>query len=60
MGLSSVAERRKKIVYWDVPLDFSTILLEPTGKPYKTHVDEETHEYYVIDDDGERTYIVFG
>jgi len=53
-------ERRKKIVHWDVPLDFSTVLLDPNGKPYKTHVDEEDHAYYVIEDDGERTYIVFG
>ena len=53
-------ERRKKVVYWNVPLDLSTVLLDPNGRPYETHVDEEDHTYYIIEEDGERTYIVFG
>ena len=65
-GLSSVADRRKKVCYfhrpqqWLSPPDMSEVRLEQDGKGYQVYKDEEDGAYYVTEDDGERTYLVYG
>jgi hypothetical protein len=54
-------ELRKKICFWHNPGRFrnmSEVRLEPNGKPYEVH--EGSEGLYVIDDDGERTYLIYG
>lgn len=52
-------ELRKKVPYWHIPYHMEQVRLEPDGKPYDVQVDEEDR-MYVVEDDGERTYLVFG
>lgn len=52
-------ELRKKQCYWDVPGKMDTIRLESDGPGLEVHTDDKGR-YYVVEDDGERTYIVFG
>ena len=53
-------ERRKKPAYWAEEGNFSHVQLEPgISKAYKLHRDEEDGGLYVVEEDGERTYIVF-
>ena len=51
-------ERRKKPCYWETPRDFSQVRLKPEGPALDTHKDEDG-SLYVIDEDGERTYLIF-
>lgn len=50
---------RKKPCYWDVPGNMETIRLEPKGPGLKVLIDDEGR-CYVVEEDGERTYIIFG
>ncbi len=50
---------RKKPCYWDVPGSMQTIRLSPEGPGMEVFEDEKGR-CYVIEEDGERTYLVFG
>ena len=52
-------ELRTKTAYWDVPGSMDTIRLEPDGPGLKVETDEGGR-FYVVEEDGERTYLVFG
>lgn len=58
-------ERRMKVCYihrpqqWLAPPDISEVRLEQDGKGYQVYKDEEDRSLYVIEDDGERTYLVY-
>ena len=58
-----MSELRQKICYWHTTSaarwrNMSEVRLEPEGKPYKVH--EGVEGLYVIEDDGERTYLIYG
>ena len=52
-------DRRKATCYWEKPGDFTYVRLTPDGEPVKTNLDDEG-SLYIIDEDGERTYLTFG
>ncbi len=58
-----MSEQRKKTAYWPSDSaarwrDLSKVCLEPDGKVYQVY--DEGDGYHVIEDDGERTYLIWG
>lgn len=52
-------EHRSKVPYYDETLSLASVRIEPEGKSYEVHEDIDS-SYYVIEDDGERTYLIWG
>ena len=53
-------ERREKKCFWHNPPAMERVRLEPKGKPYQVEVDQSDESMYVIEDDGQRTYLRLG
>jgi hypothetical protein len=53
-------ERRQKTCYWHLPPAMDEVRLEPEGEPFLVEVDQSDESLYVTEEDGERTYLIFG
>jgi len=57
-----MSERREKVCYdhtEDGAVDMAKVRVEPEGKGYLLEHDELDDALYVIEDDGERTYVLW-
>ena len=53
-----MTELRQKVPYYDETLSLKSVRLEPEGQSYEVH--EGFEGLYVIENDGERTYLLWG